>query len=243
MAWGEDCGHTKLENDFIGQAVAAICFPTKCTIKNALGLPPAPQINSPPSPLSSESESESHAILEQLKIAPGPLPECCSGQTPRYTQESWKSKWTAKAYRSQHSAETGHAPPTRHCGVGLSVCPLFQDQKGCHTVDGRQEPRGQVRLLLYTLWGLYTCCTTYLLSYYRAWRSKQYYLLYALTQPMLLIAYLLCWLRWWRVYDVMPRLSVRYAYEGLMHHLDSWAGWLMWHITRYPSILRGSIVF
>ena len=108
-------------------------------------------------------------------------------------------------------------------------------------VDGRREPRGQVRLLLRILRGLYTYCATYLLSYYRAWRSKQYY--HLLMRPVLLIAYLLCWLRWWRVYDVMPRLSVRYAYEGLMCCLDRWAGWLIWCVTRYPSILQGSIVF
>ena len=38
---------------------------------------------------------------------------------------------------------------------------------------GERSQGGQVRLLLCKLWGLYTCCTVYLLSYYGAFKSKR----------------------------------------------------------------------
>ena len=62
-------------------------------------------------------------------------------------------------------------------------------------------------------------------------------------QPVLIIALLLCWLRQWCFYDVMPRLSVISAYERLTRCLDGWAGWLMGCIAKYLSILCGSIIF
>ena len=45
--------------------------------------------------------------------------------------------------------------------------------RGVMQWTGKRSRGGQVRLLLRKLWGLYTCCAIYLLSYYGAFKSKR----------------------------------------------------------------------
>ena len=53
-----------------------------------------------------------------------------------------------------------------------AYAPCAGAKRGNHTVGRRLESRGQVRLILWILQGLYTCCAIYLLSYCGAFKCK-----------------------------------------------------------------------
>ena len=164
---------------------------------------------------------------------------CCSGITPRYDKPSLKMSELLRTYQQSMQGGDKSRQTTQSHWRGLRVCISYAEIKREVTVRSRdavQEDKLDCYCVNYGSY-IHAAQLPTKLSMERV-RSKQYY--YALTWPVLLIAYLLCWLRLWRNYDVMPRLSVRYAYEEVMCRLDSWAGWLMRRITRCPSILRDS---
>ena len=91
------------------------------------------------------------------------------------TQRSLKMKLNCHGHVMVSAAQrqvTHHAPVTAEQARAYVLC--SRTNRSVTQWMGEGSPRGQVRLLLCILQGLYTCCAIYLLSYNGAFKSKCY---------------------------------------------------------------------